>query len=33
MSEWIPVTERLPDHTNTVIVGDKHGVWFAYCLN
>lgn len=30
MSEWIPVTERLPDHTDTVIVCDEHGVWFAY---
>ncbi len=29
MSEWIPVTERLPEHTNTVIVCDEHGVWFA----
>ena len=27
---WIPVSERLPDHTNTVIVSDEHGVWFAY---
>lgn len=26
---WIPVSERMPDHTNTVIVGDEHGVWFA----
>lgn len=29
MSDWISVTERMPDHTNTVIVGDEHGVWFA----
>lgn len=26
---WIPVSERLPDHTNTVIVSDAAGVWFA----
>lgn len=30
MGGWIPVSERLPEHTDTVIVSDEHGVWFAH---